>query len=540
MRSIPPRSGGDRALIGALHPATRSSDRSERAHRAAPALLVAVLVVATILRLWGLGSQSLWVDEVQSVSFANDGPVLSEVRERGGPLEPPLTHVLTEAALLLPVGVETAGRLPAALAGVLEVLALFLLVREVFRRRAIALTAAAFLAVAPFAVRYAQEARHYTLFSALHLLSWWLLLRAIRRWRSGDWLLWGVAAGALALTSPFFAFVLPVQVVVVAAVLWRDQERGRQLRQVGGGLVAAAVVALPWYLYGATLWLDERTYDYHLADPFTRRVTVDGSLVRRSADWLLGNSPDATPLVVVLGLLVVVAPFVARPPARSWVLGLIGYLAFLTGAVALVARVSGTYFAFRRVEFFVPLLLALAAVAIVASADRIRIVSAPGAAVAGGAVVAVVLVLSFVASVRSFDTEKTAWNDAFEAIAAAPSDTIVVVGPFPEPWLDRVERYLAWKDGDQEVVYLDDEGNLDLPATGFEGALWLTGAPPSASGFEVRPLNDVDDLEIVAGDRSWGQVIIPLYLSESSFADDETLRRQLDHIRSLPPFLPAP
>ena len=151
-------------------------DRHDRRARLA---IVAIVLAALALRVARLGHESFWIDELNAVHLARSGGVLHAVRSFG-PFEPPLSHLLVAVSLKLPFGAETAARLPMALFGAVEVLALYLLARELTKRISIALLAAGLLAVAPFSVRYSQEARYYTMFSALQLLSWWMLLRALR------------------------------------------------------------------------------------------------------------------------------------------------------------------------------------------------------------------------------------------------------------------------------------------------------------------------------------------------------------------------
>ncbi len=96
---------------------------------------VAIVVVALFLRFYGLGSQSFWIDEINVTSFVKSGHLFSDLRDRGGPFEPPLHYLAVIAALHLPFGFETAARIPSALFGTLEVLALILLTYEATRRR---------------------------------------------------------------------------------------------------------------------------------------------------------------------------------------------------------------------------------------------------------------------------------------------------------------------------------------------------------------------------------------------------------------------
>ena len=114
-----------------------------------------------------------------------------------------------------------------------------LLTREATQRRVTAVAAGALLAVAPFAVRYSQENRYYVMFSALALLSWWLVLRALRLRRTSAWVWYGIGAAAMQLTHPFAPLVLVIQAALVGVMFWRDgktvkrQASGAGLRPLG-------------------------------------------------------------------------------------------------------------------------------------------------------------------------------------------------------------------------------------------------------------------------------------------------------------------
>ena len=188
--SIPPPAGAD--CLGGLG-----------GRRSYVVAVVAVVAAGLALRLLWLGQNSFWIDVINVLSFVRSGRLFFELRDRGGPFEPPLHYVAVWLALALPVGFETAARVPAAVFGALEVLGLILLTRRVARRRDLAILAGVLLAVAPFAVRYSQENRYYTTFAAVHVLSWWLVVRAGQERRRADFVRWGITAGILLLAHPF-------------------------------------------------------------------------------------------------------------------------------------------------------------------------------------------------------------------------------------------------------------------------------------------------------------------------------------------------
>ena len=302
----------------------------------------------------------------------------SDLRDRGGPFEPPLHFLTVLAALQLPFGFETAARIPSALFGALEVLALILLTREVTHRRTTALVAGLLLAVAPFAVRYSQENRYYVMFSALVPA---LVVAAAAGAAAADapGLVWyGAMAAAMQLTHPFAPLVLIVQ-----ALRRRVPRRGASAQDRGRRAAAAR--------------LRDRGPARRRADPALVRLrrarrgsrALGRQVVRLqppgrssrcrstascSTRWRSGCS--ATPAAhaarrAARGRDVRGAAARPRPRSQSSRRSPSAYMLGFVLVLVPLARALGTYFAYRRVESFVPPLLLLVAIAVVAVVDRL-------------------------------------------------------------------------------------------------------------------------------------------------------------------------
>ena len=143
--------------------------------------------VALLLRLYRLGTQSLWSDEAFSFVTASKGVVGSVLSSLKEAAIPPLHYVLL--SLLLHFGrSEWWLRLPSAIFGALSVLALFLLLGR-FSSSKVAVAGSVLLAVHPFHIWFSQEARPYALLCLLSLLSMWAFLEAAREEGRTRWLL---------------------------------------------------------------------------------------------------------------------------------------------------------------------------------------------------------------------------------------------------------------------------------------------------------------------------------------------------------------
>jgi mannosyltransferase len=139
--------------------------------------LAAIFVAGVVLRLYDLGSESIWYDELWAVRIARMEP-LEVVRASLGDNNPPLYYLGLHYWMLLAGDSELAIRLPSAIAGALAVPLIYGIGRLLFSRTA-GLIAALILALSAYQVRYAQEARGYALLVFLGLASFYFLLRLL-------------------------------------------------------------------------------------------------------------------------------------------------------------------------------------------------------------------------------------------------------------------------------------------------------------------------------------------------------------------------
>lgn len=206
----------------------------------APWLLALVLALAAALRFYRIGARSLWLDEAASYLFARDGlaAVVEWLRLDSGP---PLYYFLLHVWMRLFGASEAALRGLSAVLGVALVALVYPVGKRLLGRRG-ALLAALLAALSPIQVRYAQEARGYTLLALAGLLGMW----GLWRWLEGGgrgWLALHVGAFIAALYSHNYAFFLLGAAGLFALV--EGVRARRPLRAlVGFPLIAAGY--LPW------------------------------------------------------------------------------------------------------------------------------------------------------------------------------------------------------------------------------------------------------------------------------------------------------
>jgi mannosyltransferase len=205
------------------------------------------MLLAAFTRLWGLGAQSLWMDEAFSHLFATLPPGMAWETMAVDAVHPPLYYLLLRPWLALGGGSELALRFPSAVAGVLTVAILYRAERHWLGRRT-AGWAPLLLALNPYHVWYSQEARMYALLGLLALVVLVVFWRALgsRRTRA-----WGVLVGvsALAYLTHYFALYLPLVEFAFLLATFR-----RHHRALARWTVAQALAVLPLATWLAALY----------------------------------------------------------------------------------------------------------------------------------------------------------------------------------------------------------------------------------------------------------------------------------------------
>lgn len=188
--------------------------------------LAAIILVALILRLYRLGTESFWIDEGFSLRDATKFSFLGETR--------PLYFLFLSAWMKLGMGKsEFLLRLPSALFGTAGVWVFYAVGRRLIGTSA-ALLAAAFMAISVLQVNHSREVRMYSLTVLLALVATHLLILALEREKTGYVL--GYAAVSLLglLTYPLMLFVIAAHGVFL--LLYVKAYRPMSLALIGSQL----------------------------------------------------------------------------------------------------------------------------------------------------------------------------------------------------------------------------------------------------------------------------------------------------------------
>ena len=209
-------------------------------------LLITLLGFA--LRTSFLGRQSLWYDEAFSLAVARaEWPTFWAALLSDG-VHPPGYYLLLRVGLELFGHTEFALRFLSVLTGTLAVPLIFQLGRVLGDGRW-GLVAALLLALNPFALWYAQEARMYSLLLCLSIAAGYAFWKLVT-WPDPRHWLWLTLISALSFVVHYFAFLFSlVQFVYLVVTLRRTH---RVLRWWVAAQGFAFLLFLPWALVIAT------------------------------------------------------------------------------------------------------------------------------------------------------------------------------------------------------------------------------------------------------------------------------------------------
>ncbi|WP_336338736.1 glycosyltransferase family 39 protein [Haloarcula brevis] len=207
--------------------------------------IIAVIVLASALRLFALGEESLWTDELLTLMFVQrwDGIELAIQLPQAQP-HLPVYYLLLDAWIRFVGTSEFALRLPSAVFGIAAVGVIYLVGREAANHW-VGLLASVILAVSRFHVRYSQEVRMYSLLVLLVLLSLYLLLR-IRADRTRRAVAaYGAVTVVLLYTHVFAVFVVAAEVLWILAVVISKDDRASAAQRWVAPFAPVAVAAIP-------------------------------------------------------------------------------------------------------------------------------------------------------------------------------------------------------------------------------------------------------------------------------------------------------
>ena len=305
--------------------------------------LAAILLAALALRVYGLGSESIWLDEATSIVQARmDIPHL--VQSTAVDIHPPLYYVILHFWLVIGDGALQV-RLLSVMVGVASVAVLYLLARRLFGRQ-VAIAASMLLAFSPLHVWYSQETRMYTMLALFALVTSYCMVRALLDGKRWAWIAYVLFSICSLYTHYYAFFVLLFQDCFVLYLAWRGHIQRRMFRPWVVAQVVTALAFTPWLPVllnqvrsGGGAWVE--------------RAGVPGvqALVTTATTFTLGPDARWYPSALrrlayaVFGLLFVIGSVSAlsRPRKTMGVVFSLMYLVLPLGAAWMISQVKPLY-----------------------------------------------------------------------------------------------------------------------------------------------------------------------------------------------------
>ena len=303
--------------------------------------------LGTFFIFYNLGTKSLWLDEINGLQIASQ-PFPRMISSIIGSDHPPLFHFI-QHFFLAPGYDEFSARLPAAVFGVLSILAIFILGRNTLGEIE-GLMGAALLATSAINIANAQNARNYSFFVFLSILSLNSFYLAFWKNRKGHYWFW-VVLNVLAVYAHYFGLFLVFSEVAFALVYFiRTRRKIRELselRHLIWGSLITGIAFLPW-VYAAFFRQAAHGvgyFNYFLEPQPNSFLVLVNYFVYGVWDILTFRYPK-TPLMV-LGILTLIGIVGKRNPEKNAGINLLTFF-------PLIVLVTVFSLAFARVKVITP------------------------------------------------------------------------------------------------------------------------------------------------------------------------------------------
>lgn len=195
-------------------------------------LLFIVIIFGAILRIYKLGSKSLWLDEIGQVLVSKNS--MSGVLEGASHhLAPPLDYIILHFFLYFGDG-EFIARLPSAIFGILAIILIYKVGKTLFGAKE-GLISAFLLSISPMHIWYSQESRMYSLFTFLSLLSLLFFYKAVKE---NDKKLWAgfILSTLLCIYTHYFAFFVVLVEALFLLFIWIKNRHSVRKGEVSGNI----------------------------------------------------------------------------------------------------------------------------------------------------------------------------------------------------------------------------------------------------------------------------------------------------------------
>jgi mannosyltransferase len=210
-------------------------------------LLLLIIAAGSFLRVYGLGTESIWLDEVFTAIISNESFVSAIVKG----WQPPYFAILQPWVSLFGNS-EASLRAPSAILGILSILVIYLIGCALFNRK-VGLISSLLSAISLFHIQYSQEARGYTLILLLALLSYLFFIQILKQDKKWYYPCYLLANIFLVYTNPINLFVIATQIFYLLLFWTKNNPQRFKLIGVQAATLVASLPVVLWILGGFVL-----------------------------------------------------------------------------------------------------------------------------------------------------------------------------------------------------------------------------------------------------------------------------------------------
>lgn len=205
-------------------------------------ILILILLLATLLRVWGIENESYWLDEAISIRQAQEKDYSATFDMVKNDVHLPLHITLLHFWVKIFGTSESSSRVLSLIFGIVGIWIFYLLTKKLYGEKT-SLVSTLIFAISPIMIYYSQEARLYSLFVLLSLASIYFFLKFIDKNDYKNLIYYGLFTLLLIYTHLFAFLLLFVQNVYILHI---NKYRIKKLFKWICSQLFLFIMFLPW------------------------------------------------------------------------------------------------------------------------------------------------------------------------------------------------------------------------------------------------------------------------------------------------------
>lgn len=235
--------------------------------------LLAILFLGLFLRIYDLGTESIWVDEGISILLANSN-LFQIVVNRAQSTHPPMYFIILHYWVNLFGDTEFSTRFLSVIFGLFSILMIYKVGTLLFNKN-VGMLSSLLLALSVFHIQYSQEVRMYSLMTLLTLLSIYFFIKLLDRASFTVSTGYIISSILLMYTHIFGLFILIAQnIYLLTLFLSKDFDYKRNFRRWIRFQIILVILYIPWIIVIASQILKLQTHGFWVPVPTMRAIIV--------------------------------------------------------------------------------------------------------------------------------------------------------------------------------------------------------------------------------------------------------------------------